>query len=105
MEPGYLHLNWNHIPGMYLWKYYLQTLVIKKEEWAHLSDPASLACYWEPTQGPGDFHRMFAVALCQTAFHDCEDLNRRKEYVVSIAIVQKLAWYMGILFSMAAQEF
>ena len=23
MEPGYLHLNWNHIPGMYLRKYYL----------------------------------------------------------------------------------
>ena len=87
MEPRYLHLNWNHIPGMYLRKYYLRTLIIEKEEWAHLSDPASLTRYWEPTQGSGDFHQIFALALCQTAFHDCEDTSRRKEYVVSVAVV------------------
>ena len=50
MEPGYLHLNWNHIPEMYLRKYYLQTLIIEKEEWAHLSDPTSLACYCQETR-------------------------------------------------------
>ena len=64
MEPGHLHLNWDHIPGMYLPKYYLQTLIIKKEEWGHLSDSASLAWYWEPTQGHGDFHCTFTLALC-----------------------------------------
>ena len=105
MEPGYLHLNWNHIPGMYLRKYYLRTLVIEKEEWAHLSDPASLTRYWEPTQGSGDFHQTFALALCHTAFHDCEDTNRRKEYIVSVVIVQKPAWYMAIPFSTATDKF
>ena len=87
MEPGYLHLNWDHIPGMYLRKYYLRTLLIEKEEWAHLSDPASLKRYLEPTQVSHDFHRTFALILCQTAFHDCEDASRRKEYIVSIGVV------------------
>ena len=50
MEPGHLHLNWNHIPGRYCQKNYLCSLVIEQEEWDCLSDPAYLACYWEPTQ-------------------------------------------------------
>ena len=103
MEPGYLHLNWNHIPGMYLHKYYLWTLVIEKEEWGHLSDAAFLARYWEPTQGPGDFHLTFTLAW--TAFHDCEDPNQRKEYIVSVTVVWKLARYVGLPFSTAADEF
>ena len=70
-----------------------------------MSDPTSLTHYWEPTQGSGDFHWTFALALCQTAFHDCEDTSRRKEYVVSVAIVRKPARYMAILFSTAADEF
>ena len=61
-----------------------ETLVIEKEEWAHLSNPASLTHYWEPTQGSGDFHRTFALALCRTAFHDCEDTSRRKEYILLV---------------------
>ena len=105
MEPGYLHLNWNHIPGMYLRKYYLRTLVVEKEEWAHLSDPASLTQYWEPTQVPEDFHQTFALVLCWTAFHDCDDTSRRKEFMVSVGLVQKLAWYAATLFAMAADEF
>ena len=105
MEPRYLHLNWDHIPGMYLRKYYLRTLVIEKEEWAHLSNPASLTRYWEPTQVPDDFHRTFALALCRTAFHNCEDARRRKEYVVSVGIVRKLAWHMAIPFASATDEF
>ena len=105
MELGYLHLNWDHIPGMYLRKYYLRTLLIEKEEWAHLSDPASLTRYWEPTQVSGDFHWTFALALCRTAFHDCEDTSKRKEYVVSVGIVRKLARYMAIPFASATDEF
>ena len=105
MEPGYLHLNWNHIPGMYLRKYYLRTFVIEKEEWAHLSEPVSLTQYWEPTQVPNDFHQTFALTLCRTAFHDCEDASQRKEYVVSVAVVQKLARYAAIPFASAADEF
>ena len=105
MEPGYFYLSWNHIPGMYLRKYYLWTLIIEKEEWAHLSNPASLTCYWELTQGPDDFHRTFALALCQTAFHDCEDTSQRKEYIVLVAIVWKPARYVAIPFSTAADEF
>ena len=95
MEPRYLHLNWNHIPRMYLRKYYLRTLVIKKEERVHLSDPASLTCYSET----------FALALCQTAFHDYEDTSQRKEYIVSVAVVQKRARYVAIPFSTAIDEF
>ena len=105
MEPGYLHLNWDHIPRMYLRKYYLRMLVIEKEEWAHLSDPASLTRYWEPTQVSEDFHQTFALILCQTAFHNCEDTSRRKEFMVSVGIVRKPARYMVIPFATAADEF
>ena len=66
MKPRYLHLNWNHIPGMYSRNHYILTLVIEQEEWAHLSDPALLARYWEPTQEPDDFHRTFVLVLCRT---------------------------------------
>ena len=87
MEPGYLNVNWNHIPGMYCQKHYMQTLVIKHEEWAHLSDPSLLAQYWEPTQEPGDFHRTFALVLCQTEYHNSEDRKHRNKFVVSVAVV------------------
>ena len=80
-------------------------LVIEKEEWAHLSDPASLTRYWEPMQVSEDFHQTFALVLCQTAFHNCEDTSRRKEFVVSVGIVQKPAWYAAIPFTTAADEF
>ena len=105
IEPGYLHLNWDCIPRMYLRKYYLQTLIIEKEEWAHLRDPASLTQYWEPTQVSKDFHWTFTLVLCWTVFHDCEDTNRRKEFVVSVGIVRKLAWYVVMPFATAADEF
>ena len=52
-----------------------------------------------------DFHRTFALILCQTLFHDCEDTSRRKEFVVSVGVVQKPAWYMAIPFTTAADEF
>ena len=90
---------------MYLRKYYLRTLVIEKEEWAHLSDPASLTWYWEPTQVSDDFNWTFALALCRTAFHDCEDTGRRKEYVVLVVVVRKLAWHTAIPFASATDEF
>ena len=105
MEPGYLHLNWNHIPRMYLRKNYMRTLVIEKRDWNHLTDPASLVHYWEPSQGNEDFHRTFALALCKTIYHDCAEAFWRKEYVVSVAVVQKLALYAAIPFSNAIDEF
>ena len=105
MESGYLFLDWDHIPGMYLRKVYMRILVIEKEEWDHLSDPANLAQYWEPTQAPSDFHRTFGLAFCRTAFHDCEDSSQKKEFVVLVAVVRKPAWYVGLPFSTAADEF
>ena len=105
MEPGYLHLNWNHIPRMYLRKYYLRTLVVEKEEWAQLSDPTSLTKYWELTQVLEDFHQTFALVLCRTAFHDCDNTSRRKEFVVSVGVVWKPARYAVIPFTTAADEF
>ena len=50
MESRYLHAKWNNIPGLYNWKFFLRTLVIEKEEWDHLSNPAQLEHYWELTQ-------------------------------------------------------
>ena len=105
MEPGYLHLNWNHIPGMYFRKYFLRTIVIEKKKWAHLSEPASLTRYWEPSQAPDDFHWTFSLALCQTTFHDCDDASQRAEYVVSVAVVRKPARFVAIPFASAADEF
>ena len=69
MESGYLHAEWNNIPRLYNWKFFLRTLVIEKEEWDHLSNPAQLEHYWELTQKSEDFHWTLALAL----FHNCED--------------------------------
>ena len=71
MESRYLYIDWNSIPRLYNRKSYLRTLVIAKEEWDHLSDPAQLKHYWEPTQDPDDFHQTLGLALCWTPFHDC----------------------------------
>ena len=87
MEPGYLFVNWNYIPGMYCRKNYLHSLVIELAEWEHLSDPAYLAHYWESTQEPGDFHWTFALAMCQSCYSDCKDKSRKDEYLVSVAVI------------------
>ena len=87
MESGYLHVDWNSIPGLYNQKSYLRTLVIAKDEWDHLSNPAQLKHYWEPTEDPDDFHRTLGLALCWTPFHDCSEPVRKKEYVVSVAVM------------------
>ena len=105
MEPEYLHLNWNHIPGMYCRKNYLPSLVIKQEEWDHLSDPAYLVCYWEPTHEKGNFHRTFTLVLCWSRYSDCEDESRREEYIVSVAVIWKLACFAWIPFAAVADEF
>ena len=88
MESGYFYVNWNNIPRLYNQKSYLRTLVIEKEEWDHLSDPAQLKHYWEPTQDLDDFHWTLGLALCWTPFNDCSEPTRKKEYVVSVAVVQ-----------------
>ena len=79
MEARYLHIDWNTIPGLYNRKHHLWTLVIEKKEWDHISNPAQLAHFWEPTQDPADFHQTLALALCWTPFHDCQNTDRRKE--------------------------
>ena len=78
MESGYFHIDWNSIPGLYNWKSYLRTLVIEKEEWDHLSDPAQLKHYWEPTEDSDDFHRTLGLALCWTPFHDCSEPSAKE---------------------------
>ena len=56
MEPGYLQINWDTIPGLYNRKHHLRTLVIEKKEWDHLSKSRStcslLGAYPEPTGLP-----------------------------------------------------
>ena len=105
MEPGYLQINSDTIPELYNRKQHLRTLVIEKKEWDHLSDPAQLAHFWEPTQNPEDFHRTLALALCWTPFHDSPNSQRKKEYVMSVAVVRKPSWYNGLPFVTAAEEF
>ena len=104
MESGYFHIDWNSIPGLYNRKPYLRTLVIEKEEWDHLSDPAQLEHYWEPSQDPDDFHQTLGLALCWTPFHDCSEPRRKKEYVMSVAVMRKLAQHPGLPFTTAAEE-
>ena len=94
MESGYFHVDWNTIPGLYNRKSYLRTLVIEREEWDYLSDPAQLRHYWEPTDNPDDFHWTLGLALCWTPFHDCLEPGRKKEYVVSVAVAEN--WH-GIM--------
>ena len=78
MESGYLHIDWNSIPGLYNRKSYLRTLVIAKDEWDHLSDPTQLKHYWEPTEDPDDFHRTLGLALCWTLFMTARNPCKRK---------------------------
>ena len=101
MEPGYLFVNWNHIPGMYCLKNYLRSLVIELAEWECLSDPAYLACYWKPTQEPRDFHQTFALAICRSRYSNCKDKSHKDKYVVSVAMIQKPASLAGLPFSLA----
>ena len=105
MEPGYLQINWNTIPGLYNRKRHLRTLVIEKKQWDHLSDPTHLAQLWELTQNPEDFHRTLALALCWTPFHDSPNAQQKKEYVMSITIVRKPSQHDGLPFLTAAEEF
>ena len=104
MKPGYLHINWDTVPGLYNHKHHLRTLVIEKKEWDHLSDPVQLAHFWEPTQNPEDFHRTLALALCWTPFHDSSDAQRKGEYVISVAVVRKPSRHDGLPFATAAEE-
>ena len=105
MEPGYLHINWNTIPRLYNRKRYHRTLVIEKKQCDHLSDPAQLTQFWEPTQNPEDFHQTLALALCWTLFHDSPDAQRKNEFVMSIAVVRKPSRHDGLPFLTAAEEF
>ena len=104
MESGYFHVDWNSIPGLYNRKPYLRTLVIEKEEWDHLSDPAQLEHYWEPSQDSDDFHQTLGLALCWTPFHDCLEPRQKKEYVMSVAVMRKPARHLGLPFRTAAEE-
>ena len=104
MDSGYFNVEWNSIPGLYNRKSFMRTLVIEKEEWDHLSDPAQLEHYWKPTQNVDDFHWTLGLALCWTPFHDCLNNGRSKEYVVSVAVVQKLARYLGLPFVAVVKE-
>ena len=104
MKSGYLHVEWNSIPGLYNRKSYLRTLVIEKGEWDHLSDPTQIEHYWEPTQDSDNFHRTLGLALCWTLFHYCSNTRQRKEYVVLVAVMQKLAWHSGLPFAAAEEE-
>ena len=105
MEPRYLQIDWDTIPRLYNNKHHLRTLVIEKKEWDHLSDPAQLAHFWEPTQNPEDFHRTLALALCWTPFHDSPNAQRKGEYVMSVVVVRKPSRHNGLPFVTAAEEF
>ena len=51
MESGYFHmLIGTPYPDCITENPTLRTLVMENEEWDHLSDPAQLEHYWEPSQ-------------------------------------------------------
>ena len=104
MEPGYLSLNWNHIPGLFHRKDYLRTLVIPPADLDRLCDPANIKKYWEPDDVPEHFHTTLALAFVKDKFHDCEDKTRRQEMVVSVSVVRKPAQRSTMPFEQAAYE-
>ena len=104
MEPGYLSLNWNHIPGLFRRKDYIRTLVIPPADLDRLCDPANLKKYWEPDDMPEHFHTTLALAFVKDKFHDCPDETRHQEMVVSVAVVHKPAQKSAMAFEQAALE-
>ena len=104
MEPGYLSLNWNHIPGLFHRKDYIRTLVIPAADLERLCDPANLETYWEPDDDPDNFHTTLALAFVKDKLHDCTDESRRQEMVVLVAVVRKPAHRRAMAFEQAAAE-
>ena len=104
MEPGYLNVNWNHIPGLFCQKTYMRTIVILPADLDRLCDPAKLTEYWEPKNDPKKFHTTLALAFLRDIFHDCVDASCRNELVVSVAIVRKPAHKSTMMFEQAAVE-
>ena len=104
MEPGYLSLNWNHIPGLFRRKTYLRTLVIAPADLDMLCDPANLKKYWEPDDVPEHFHTTLALAFVRDKFHDCVNTSRAQEMVVSVAVVRKPAQRSAMTFAQAVIE-
>ena len=102
MEPRYLSLNWNHIPGLFHRKDYLRTLVIPPVDLERLCDPANLKDYWEPDDVPEHFHTTLALAFVRDKFHDCADEAHHQEMVVSVAVVRKPAQKSAMSFEQAA---
>ena len=104
MEPGYLSLNWNHIPGLFRRKDYIRTLVIPPADLERLCDPANLKAYWEPDDVPEHFHTTLALAFVKDKFHDCADESRRQDMAVSVSVVRKPAQSSAMSFEQAAAE-
>ena len=104
MEPGYLNVNWNHIPGLFRRQSYMRTMVIPPAELERLCDPAKLTEYWEPTDEPEHFHMTLALAFIWDIYHDCVDKSRQNELVVSVAVVRKPAHRSTMTFEEAALE-
>ena len=104
MEPGYLNVNWNHIPGLFHRQTYMRTMVIPPADLDRICDPTKLTEYWEPTDEPEDFHTTLALAFVRDLYHDCVDKTRRNELVVSVAMVRKPAHNSTMTFTEAALE-
>ena len=104
MEPGYLNVDWNHIPGLFHRQTYMHTMVIPPAELDRICDPAKLTEYWEPTDEPEHFHTTLALAFVRDLYHDCEDETRRNELIVSVAMVRKPAHNSTMTFTEAALE-
>ena len=104
MEPGYLSLNWNHIPGLFCRKTYLRTLVIPPADLDRLCDPANVKKYWEPDDVPDHFHTTLALVFVRDKYHDCVDKTRHQEMVVSVAVVRKPAHKSAMTFAQAVIE-
>ena len=104
MEPGYLSLNWNHIPGLLQRKEYLRTLAIPTSDLERILDPNSVETYWEPTQEAEDFHTGLALIFCRDQFDDATDDARKGETIVMVTIVRKLSRFPALSMENASVE-
>ena len=69
-----------------------------------LCDPTNLKKYWEPDDIPEHFHTTLALAFVRDKFHDCLNVSRQQEMVVSVAVVRKPAQKSAMTFDQAVIE-
>ena len=105
MEPGYLSLNWNHIPGAFppegLYPYFSDSHGGSRKTLRSRQPEDVLGTRVDV---PEHFHTTIALAFVKDKFHDCVDPSRQQDMVVSVSVVRKPAQMTAMAFGQAAAE-